>query len=425
MQTMRSPENPPTMPPDRVFDPSPGHSKLAQHPSHSVPRRNGTFHRRLWALWQGLSFWRRVPLPWRVVLVFVLLIALSNTLLDHFGGGLAAASDEWGALNQIDACERRSMAPDILVMGSSHAQAGIASPILESEVAARLDRPIVTCNVGVTTSVPMQDYYMLRHMVEDGLRPKFLIYVTSDYAFNSSVADLNPPVLANMPYFTRIGDLPDIMATPLGQAQQDHVAWPVNEILGRLFRGYADRHGFQVMLCRLKPNFGPCPDILPSPEHPVASPATPLRAYPLDAAEGWYPLPEVTETSLRNSQYQYQQWLRDYQVAPDALNYLGRIITLARDCHMGIVLLNMPVLPQQLTFYAHPDGYLTYVDAIYAFAQAHGVPFYDEGLGFDDDLNDFADTNHLNYWGALAFTGWLGVHVVAPEFQRQVAHRGS
>jgi hypothetical protein len=380
-----------------------------------LPRRRPRRHRFPSAQWM-----RRVPLPWRIMLVFVTLIAISNVALDKLGSGLAQTSDGWGALNQIAACEHQSMTPNIVVMGSSHAQAGIAPPVLDGEVAARLDKPIITCNVGVTTSVPMQDNYMLRRLIDDGVRPKFIIYVASDYAFNSPIAEQNQPVLENLEYLTNLSDLPAIANTTVGKQSIDKVPWAMDFAEGQLVRLYADRQGIQDALCQIKPDFGPCPDLLPSPAYPVASPDTPLRVYPIDKAQGWYPLPEATTKSLLNSQYQYKSWLRNYQVSPDALHYLGRLVDLARSYHIGMIMINMPVLPRQLAFYPQVGDYVTYLDALYQFSHDHSVPFYDEGLGWDDDINDFADTNHLNYWGALAFTGWLGVHAVVPEYQRQV-----
>ncbi len=358
-------------------------------------------------------------MAWRITLAFLLLLALSNLALDHFGGQISIDGDAWGALRQISACERRTKRPDVVIMGSSRAQAGIAPPVLDGELSARLGREFITCDLAVTTSVPLEDYYMLRRLLDDGVRPRLIIYATADFAFNTAVTETNVPVRDNVEYLARLSDLPDLARTHIADGTGSLLAsssWYLDFAAARLVRFYADRRGFEIALCRLTPRFGPCPGILPDDPTTVASPPTPLRAYPIDAAEGWYPLPEATALSLENSRWQYTAWLAHYHVAPDALAYLGRLVALARAHGSGVVLLNTPILPQHLAFFPQLTDYVTYLTAIQQFAAQHQVPFYDEGLGYDDDIHDFADTNHLNYWGALAFTGWLGIHVVLPAF---------
>ncbi len=372
--------------------------------------------------WTGRML-QLVPRPWRIALVTLVLLTLTNLALDRFGGPISVEGDAWGALRQLAACERQGTTPDVVILGSSRAQAGIAPPILDAELAPRLGHRVITCDLAVTTSVPMEDFYLLRHLLDDGVHPRFLIYATADFAFNTAVTEVNVPVRDNVQYVARLGDLADLTRTHIADGTGppwDGASWYLNFAMARLVRPYADRRGFEVALCQMGPDFGPCPDIMPHYPTAVASPETPLRTYPIDAAEGWYPLPEATPLSLENSRWQYTDWLKHYAVAPDALDYLGRIVALTRANHMGMVLLNTPILPQHLAFFPQADDYLRYLDALHGFADAHGVPFYDEALGLDDDANDFADTNHLNYWGALAFTGWLTLHVVLPEYQRQL-----
>ncbi len=359
--------------------------------------------------------------PWRIALTFLLLLALSNLALDRFGGDISIQGDAWGALQQIAACEQQSATPDVVILGSSRAQAGIAPPVLAGELEARLGRRFIICDMAVTTSVPMEDYYMLRKLLDDGVRPRLIIYATADFAFNTPVTETNVPVRDNLEYLAQLRDLPDIARTHVADGTGSlfqSSSWYLDFAAARLVRFYADRRGFEIALCKLKPDFGPCPGILPDDAATVASPELPGRVYPIDAREGWYPLPEATTLSLENSRWQYTTWLAHYQVAPDALDFLGRLVDLARANHAGIVLLNTPILPQHLAFFPQPSDYLHYLNALQQFAATHHVPFYDEGLGFDDAQGDFADTNHLNYWGALAFTGWLGVHVVLPQFQQ-------
>ncbi len=370
--------------------------------------------------------WRHTGAAWRVALAFCALVTASNLVLDHAGGAIAVQGDAWGALQQIQACEARTSTPDVVILGSSRAQAGIAPPVIESELASRLGRPIIACDLAVTTSVPLEDYFILRRLISDGVHPRFIIYATADYAFNSAIVDRNTPVQDNVTYLTTLGDLPDLA--------QSHVAsgtggiltessWYLNFIAARLVRFYADRRGFEIALCQHSPAFGPCPGILPGDAETVSSPQTPERIYPIDRAEGWYPLPEATARSLANSAWQYTGWLANYHVSSEALGYLGRIVALARQQHAGIILVNTPILPQHLTFFPAPTDYLEYLRAIERFSVVQRVPFYDFGLDYDDNLADFADTNHLNYWGALAFTGMLAADVVTPEYQAQVLGR--
>jgi hypothetical protein len=378
---------------------------------------------------KGLQWsWRKaVPPAWRVALLFLTLVQISNFALDHVGGAIAIEGDAWGALKQIAACEQQSKTPDIVILGSSRAQAGIAPPVLDGELSARLGRPFVTCDMAVTTSVPMEDYFMLRHLLADGVRPKFIIYATADFAFNTAITETLPPTRDNLEYLAHLSDLPDLARSHVAAGTGSLLtttSWYLDFITARLVRFYADRRGFELALCQPVPTFGPCPTILPDNAGFVASPATPLRRYPIDATEGWYPLPEATQLSLDHSAAQYTAWLTHYHVAPDALGYLGRLVDMAHANHMGIILLNTPILPQHLAFFPRPTDYLSYLDALHQFASSHHVPFYDEGLGFDDDLNDFADTNHLNYWGALAFSGWLAATVLPAEYQRQVLTPG-
>ncbi len=364
-----------------------------------------------------------VPRPWRIALVTLALLSLTNAALDRGGGTVSVEGDAWGALRQLAACERQGNAPDVVILGSSRAQAGIAPPVLDAQLATRLGHRVITCDLAVTTSVPLEDYYLLRKLLDDGVHPRFLIYATADFAFNAAVTETNVPVRDNVQYLARLSDLPDLAQTHIADGTGppwEGTSWYLAFAAARLVRPYADRRGFQIALCQLRPDFGPCPDIVPHYATAIASPETPARTYPIDAAEGWYPLPEATPRSLENSRWQYTDWLAHYAVAPDALAYLGRIVDLTRANRMGMILLNTPILPQHLAFFPQMADYLTYLDALHGFADAHGVPLYDASLGFDDDVNDFADTNHLNYWGALAFTGWLVGHVVLPEYQRQL-----
>jgi hypothetical protein len=367
------------------------------------------------------AFGQQVPLAWRIVLALVAGILVSNVAIGVWGSDLTRQSDAWGALSQLAACEDKGPTPDVVIMGSSRAQAGIAPPVLSDELSARLGQRIVSCDMAVTTSIPVQNYLMLHKLLADGIHPRFVIYATADYEFNSPVAETNVPVLDNLEYLATPGDLPDLMRIGVGGQHWNNTSWALDFAATQLVRAYGDRRGIQIALCGLAPQFGPCPSILPAPQATsVQSTVAPGRSYPLDIADGWYPLPEATTRSLLNSQAQYQQWLSNYQVSPDALSYLGKLVDLCHASHIGIVLVNMPMLPQQLAFYPVLTDYLTYIGALYRFSDEHGVPFYDEGLGLMDDRSDFADTNHLDYWGALSFTGWLAVHVVEPEFQRQV-----
>ena len=364
-----------------------------------------------------------VPRPWRVALATLMMLSFTNFALDRFGGTISVEGDGWGALRQLAACERQGNAPDIVILGSSRAQAGIAPPVLDAELATRLGHRVITCDLAVSASVPLEDYYLLRRLLEDGVHPRFLVYATAEFAFNAAVTETNFPVRDNVRYLARLSDLPDLTHTHIadGTGSSGHpVSWYLDFAMARLMRPYADRRGFEIALCQLQPKYGPCPTIVPHYPTTVASPELPGRTYPIDAAEGWYPLPEATPSSLDYSRWQYTSWLARYAVAPDALNYLGRIVDLTRTNYMGMVLVNTPILPQHLAFFPNSGDYLIYLDALHHFADAHNVPFYDESFSFDGDLNDFADTNHLNYWGALAFTGWLALHVVLPEYQQQL-----
>lgn len=372
--------------------------------------------------WERFArFVRRVPLPWRVALAFVALVVMSNAWLDGMHTNLVTDGNVWGAVKQLEACERQGTSPDVLIIGSSRAQAGIAPPIIAAQFDNAFGRRTIICDLAVTTSVPMQDYYLLRKLLRDGIHPKFIIYATADFAFNSPAIQPQEPVRDNMDYLATLADLPNIMQMPVADTRQPAVngaPWLLDFVASRLFRVYADRKGFQIALCRWKPDFGPCPDILAGTvlDHT-------RYIYPVDPAQGWYPLPEATAVSLQNSANQYRVWLAHYQVAPDALAYLDQTVQLARKQGIGLILLNTPILPQHLAFFPQVSDYATYVDTLHRFAEAHGVPFYDEGLGFDDNLADFADTNHLNYWGAIHFTGWLTKQILIPEFRHQVLTR--
>jgi hypothetical protein len=40
------------------------------------------------------------------------------------------------------------------------------------------------------------------------------------------------------------------------------------------------------------------------------------------------------------------------------------------------------------------------------------------GLGFINNPSDFADSNHLNYWGAIHFSGLISTQIILPELQK-------
>lgn len=376
-------------------------------------------------LWRRTPFrqWLRIPRPWRMALVFLALLLTSNALLDS-DWEIGIQSNSWGVLQQLHACERQSMVPDIVIMGSSRAQAGIAPPIISAQLGPQLGHHLIVCDMAVTTSVPLQDEYMLRQLYADGARPRMIVYAAADYAFNSPVALTNTPVRDNLEYLAHLSDLPELVQTRVTDPRNgpwDGTSWLLDFIAGRLVRAYADRKGLEAALCGLRPGFGVCRDLVPPPP-PAAIPSTarPGIAYPIRRDLGWYPLPEMTQRSLQNSQAQYTAWLANYRVAPDALAALGRLVGMGRDHGAAIVLITTPILPRHLTFFPHPADYLTYLDALHTFATTHHIPFYDTSFGLDDDPADFADTNHLNYWGALSFTGWLTAHIIGPEWRRQV-----
>jgi hypothetical protein len=358
---------------------------------------------------------RWLPRPWRIALLFLIFLLISNFVLDALGWNAAVESDTWGALKQITACEQQGKSPDVVVIGSSRAEAGIAPTVLSNALTSVLHHQTTVCNMAVTTSIPLQDYLELRKLYADGIRPRMILYATSDYALNNPTALHMPPVQMNVKYLANASDIPMLSQSDLFNSKENGVPWYLDFLAMQTVRAYADRQGLQIDLCRIIPNVGPCPTINPPAQKAVTS------AIHQDEVHGWYPLPALTDRSIANSRAQYLEWLRDFHVSPTALDYMGRLVDLARQYGSSVVLLNTPILPMHLTFFPKPTDYLTYINALHIFAQEHDIPFYDTGLGYFSDQSDFADTNHLNYWGALKFSAWLGSNVIIPEYQRQVS----
>ncbi len=109
-----------------------------------------------------------------------------------------------------------------------------------------------------------------------------------------------------------------------------------------------------------------------------------------------------------------EEVLPRYEIGGVTDSALRRLLDLARENALPVRLVNMPVTPEQMSFYRNGE-YKLFIEYITALAAEYSLDFTDFNTPERRPPDEsFTDTHHLNAAGALAFSKVLAVEVVAP-----------
>lgn len=115
------------------------------------------------------------------------------------------------------------------------------------------------------------------------------------------------------------------------------------------------------------------------------------------------------------SRYSYLRgYVQDFRTGTRQLDYLARMLDLARSHGSQVALVVSPLHPYFYSYLDAPGDWQRMMGVWQTFAQAQGVLFYDRSHapGYTDA--DFSDPHHLSEAGAEKFSRWMARQIVVP-----------
>jgi hypothetical protein len=354
----------------------------------------------------------------RMVVVVALLFVIANLgiqlnrrafdVLSSGGNGLEAD------LAKIHECESFGRVPDVLYMGSSRAEDGVAPGLIDTLASDQIGRNLLGCNIAMSGSTFASDYFAFKRMVEDGYVPKMIVENVFEFNINAnaSVATYSPATYHD----TWLADLADTPALWQQYAGVKAKLALVGFVAGKLIPLYGDRYGILKVLCH-GATLGPCRTALPGVTW------NDRDYYTRNPLLGWRPINDVTladhltlaqQQALANEIAMFRSdYLRHFQIIDHDPEYLTKIMLLAQQHRVKVVLVVSP-LHQLYRDLLAPQQWTAIMAYWQSFAQRHGATFYDQHLAGGYTDADFNDPHHLSVAGAEKFSAWLAVHVVEP-----------
>jgi hypothetical protein len=363
---------------------------------------------------------------WRVAssaMTVVLFILMNGLLqLDRRYFDLVSQDSSYPALPHVQACESLGRPPDVLYLGSSLALHGVAPGIADAAVRQSTGRMTLGCNAGVDAASYVTNYFVLSRMIEDGYKPRMVVYVVNEAGLTTEGPD--PQEAVNALWLAGLQDA-ELLQPPLASGPS---GWPGRAAFyaSKLIPLYGDRVGVAKSVavgalsavCLLRPPADPC--------HAQAKPAPLVEAngqviLPADR-QGWVGLsgislatvgPQVIAQNLPPCGASCPRWAV-YQQGRQ-LEYFKDTLALARANRVPVALV---ISPRPQAFFAHFFGtsanWATVTTFYRTTANAYGATFYDASHAPGYTNADFADSWHLTVSGAAIFSNWLGDHVVGP-----------
>lgn len=328
-------------------------------------------------------------------------------VLSSGGGG-----NEYDLL-KVQECESLGRTPDVLLMGSSRAENGGAAPVV-SQTLDQGGEKVLTCNIGMSGSTFVSDYFALKRMIEDGFVPKLVVENAFEYNINANGgADSYYPAIHHA---TWLADVTDVGAFRVATSGQPTWVASLDFLAQKLVPLYGDRVGVLKALCQ-NVKAGPCGE-------PVEGISWADRSeYLHDPYLGWHPLTdrnmaEQTADERQNIANELEffrtNYLYRFQLMKGPPEYLSKLVALAHAHNVKVAMVVSPLhqLYRNLLTTQQWQAIMAYWQT---FASGNDVAFYDQSAAAGYTDADFRDPHHLAATGAEKFARWMALHVVAPE----------
>ncbi len=363
-------------------------------------------------IWRGYS----------TVIALVLFIIV-NLVVQVYRRPLDVAGDVYYGLRRVQQCESLGRVPDVLYIGSSRTIFSANAHLIDDTVQAQFGKAILSCNVGAFSSTIAEDYYTLKRMIEDGYAPKIAVETLWEYNINVnavgsipsqniSAADIAGMNTAQIMNLADASDAPDLTLQFAHMADKSTTA---EFLANKLIPLYGTRIGLLSLMCG-SATFGPC-GVTPPGLDPQS-----IGRYKISDDLGWIGVPNSSlatqSRTLYNDHYNHYlsiaTGIANFRIGGHQIDYLAKMVTLAKAHHVQLVLVAAPVHPFLFDYLTHPSDWQMIMDYWQAFANQNGVPFYDQSTapGYTDA--DFLDPQHLDPAGSVKYGTWLAENVIGP-----------
>lgn len=365
----------------------------------------------------------RAERHWRLAssLIVLLILVLSNLAIQANRRAFDIKSDGFWALRRVQQCESLGHIPDVLYTGSSRTVYSTDAHLVDGIVRQQEGRQILGCNVGQMGASIEQDYYTFKRMVEDGYTPR--VVVENLWEDNLNV---NAPLPADTfgPHTTvveRLADLSDLPALQQHYGSGSAGAGATADFIAhKLVPLYGDHVGVLRALCGSS-RIGPCRENTDEFDEQT------LNVYRHSDPWGWAPirtwsLARVPANEL-NTQYlrlyPFHNELHNFEIGGHQADYLAKFVALAKAHNVKMALVVSPFHPVYYKFFDDPTVWPMIAGYWQSFADAHGVPLYDESHAPGYTAADFNDPSHLSAQGGEKFSTWMASHIVEPLLHEQ------
>jgi hypothetical protein len=280
---------------------------------------------------------------------------------------------------------------NVLLMGSSRARCGLDAGVMHDRLSKIAGREVSVLQLS-TAGGPVPLYYLFfKNIVSDQKKPDVIVYGLAEAELNSS--NYQTSVYARNAGFLMHFD--DVSKFSSGS--------PNNRALflfRQVFPLYRDR---DLVRGALSTRFNPY-----DPSHrrylqgkPPRDPCFSGGIAP-DESRSTYPL------------------MDKFQLQGPSLDRLRDFLALAAARDVKVVLVNMPVMPSHLKFWASDMQRKRYRDTVRAVAEEYGVSLLDVYENEEGEIprNGFFDSDHLNPKGAAVLSRLIANRYLAPLYAR-------
>jgi len=288
--------------------------------------------------------------------------------------------------------------PDIVFLGSSRVVTGLDPAIVERDVAAATGATVRALNLGVTGATADTSRLVLKNLIGDDMRPNVAVY--GIYELEMLVAP-NTHARQNLPYLSSIERLDDFI--DYRNESWRRRAWFLTE---RALPFERDRRLVRDAL------------------EIVFTPASGHDLYETDAPppgeRGFHRVPVgVPDPDPDRARREYAGALRRPRLSDTAALQLERLIELARERAIDIVLVDLPVTARHRAFWARPRDLAAYLARVREIAERERVPLLDLYENPDEMVPErgFTDTHHLNELGAAIASHAVAERLLVPRLR--------
>jgi hypothetical protein len=288
--------------------------------------------------------------------------------------------------------------PDIVFLGSSRVVTGLDPAVVERDVAAATGVPVRALNLGVTGATADTSRLVLKNLIGDDVRPKVVVYAIYELEM---LAAPGTHARQNLPYLSSIERLDDF--ADYRDESWRRRAWFLTE---RALPVERDRRLVRDAL-----------DI-------VFTSAAGHDLYEADAPppgeQGFHRVPVGTpDPDPDRARREYAGALRRPHLSDAGALRLERLVDLARERAIDIVLVDLPVSARHRAFWARPPDLAAYLARVGEIAEREHVPLLElyENPGELVPERGFTDTHQLNELGAAIASHEVAVRLLVPRLR--------